>query len=251
MTRPPASASDAATTAAPAEGSLTAVVTGASSGMGEATAARLHRDGWVVIGIDLQPMRLTGEGYVDVRADVREAQQLEAALDGALSGHGQVHAIINAAGIYPTSNLRTLTPQLYREIFDTNVLGTLLVVQAVLPYLADGAAIVNFASIDAFVPPDNQLVYVASKAAVTGATKALARELAPRAIRVNAIAPGWVRTPPNLASPRFAAALATIPMGRAAEPEEMAELVLWLIAGAGAQYVTGETIVASGGLVMR
>lgn len=230
---------------------MTAVVTGASSGMGEASAARLCRDGWNVVGIDLQPLRLRGDRYVDVRADVRDFDTLMAGIAALPPRLRPVHAIVNAAGIYPTSNLGTMTTSLYREIFDTNVLGTLLVVQALLPILADGAAIVNFASIDAFVPPDNQLVYIASKAAVVGATRALARELAPRRIRVNGIAPGWVRTPLNLASPRFEAALSTIPLGRAAEPDEMAELVYWLVTGAGAQYVTGETIVASGGLVMR
>jgi 3-oxoacyl-[acyl-carrier protein] reductase len=210
----------------------TVIVTGAASGMGEACLGRFLSEGWTSIGIDIAAQLSTG--LATIQPPLR-----------------QVQALVNAAGIFPTSNLDSLNTDLYRRIFDTNVLGTLLTTQAVLPYLVDAAAIVNFASIDAFVPPDNQLLYMASKAAVVGATKAMARELAPRGMRVNAIAPGWVRTPPNIASGRMEAALSAVPLNRAAEPEEMAELVFWLVTGAGAQYISGETIVASGGLVMR
>jgi NAD(P)-dependent dehydrogenase (short-subunit alcohol dehydrogenase family) len=227
------------------------VVTGAASGMGKACALRFQQDGWTVIGVDVAPIPIAGERLVALEADVTSAEGLKVALGSLQPELGPINAVVNAAGIYPTSNLSSLDTELFRWIFDTNVLGTLLVVQAVLPILAENASIVNFASIDAFVAPDNQLIYMASKAAVVGATKALARELAPRGTRVNAIAPGWVRTPPNLASGRMEAALPSVPLRRAAEPEEMAELVYWLTTGAGAQYITGETIVASGGLVMR
>jgi NAD(P)-dependent dehydrogenase (short-subunit alcohol dehydrogenase family) len=229
----------------------TVIVTGAASGMGEACLGRFLSEGWTSIGIDIAPIRLVSEGAIELRADIREAAQLSTGLATIQPPLRQVQALVNAAGIFPTSNLDSLNTDLYRRIFDTNVLGTLLTTQAVLSYLVDAAAIVNFASIDAFVPPDNQLLYMASKAAVVGATKAMARELAPRGMRVNAIAPGWVRTPPNIASGRMEAALSAVPLNRAAEPEEMAELVFWLVTGAGAQYISGETIVASGGLVMR
>ena len=228
-----------------------AVVTGASSGMGEATAKRFMEDGYAIVGIDLNPLRIQHERAVWVESDVRDDVALARGLGALELERGSVSVLVNAAGIYPVSSLETLTVQTYRDIMDTNVLGTLLSVQAALPYLSDGAAVVNFASIDAFVAPDRQLVYMASKAAVVGLTKALARELAPRRIRVNALAPGWVKSAQNLASGRLEAALDTIPLGRAAEPEEMAELVFWLATGAGALYVTGETVVASGGLVMR
>jgi 3-oxoacyl-[acyl-carrier protein] reductase len=219
--------------------------------MGEATARRFLDDGYAIVGIDLNPLRIRDERAAWVEADVRDTAALADGLSKLDLGEGSVAVLVNAAGIYPVSDLGSLTIELYRDIMDTNVLGTLLSVQASLPYLCDGAAIVNFASIDAFAAPDRQLVYMASKAAVVGLTKALARELSPRRIRVNALAPGWVKSVQNLASGRLEAALDTIPLGRAAEPEEMAELVHWLATGAGALYVTGETIVASGGLVMR
>ena len=144
---------------------------------------------------------------------------------------GAPSALVNAAGIYPPTTLETATVELYRRTFDVNVLGTILVTQATAPHMREGAAIVNFASIDAFVPSPGQLVYCASKAAVVALTRSLALELAPR-VRVNAIAPGWVDTPGNRATGRMEAALAGVPLGRAATPEEMADLV-WFLAGEG------------------
>ena len=100
------------------------------------------------------------------------------------------------------AKLETATVELYRRTFDVNVLGTLLVTQATAAHMGEGGAIVNFASIDAFVPSPGQLVYCASKAAVVALTRSLALELAPR-VRVNAIAPGWVDTPGNRATGRM------------------------------------------------
>ena len=226
-------------------------MTGASSGMGEATAKRLLEDGFAVAGVDLDPLRIQDERAVWVHADVRSPEELADGLARVAQLPGAVDVLVNAAGIYPTSDLSTLTVQAYRDVMDTNVLGTLLAVQATVPLMADDGAIVNFASIDAFVAPDHQLVYSASKAAVVGLTRALARELAGRRIRVNAVAPGWVASEANTASGRLEAAVASIPLGRAADPREMAELVTWLATGEGARYITGETVVASGGLVTR
>jgi 3-oxoacyl-[acyl-carrier protein] reductase len=126
----------------------------------------------------------------------------------------------------------------------------LLVTQAAAPHLVEGSAIVNFASIDAFVPSPGQLLYCASKAAVVALTRSLAIELGPK-VRVNALAPGWVDTPGNRASGRMEEALASVPLGRAATPEEIADLV-WFLAGEGrAGYVTGETLTATGGSAFR
>jgi 3-oxoacyl-[acyl-carrier protein] reductase len=103
---------------------------------------------------------------------------------------------------------------------------------------------------DAFVPSPGQLVYCASKAAVVALTRSLALELAPR-VRVNALAPGWVDTPGNRATGRMEAAIASVPLQRAATSAEIADLV-WFLAGEGrAGYVTGETRTATGGSAFR
>jgi 3-oxoacyl-[acyl-carrier protein] reductase len=225
------------------------IVTGGASGMGRATAERFAAEGWAVTSIDLAPF--TGaEAVHAIGADVTDAVAVGHAVAAAVTEHGAPSALVNAAGIYPPSTLATATTELYRRTFDVNVLGTLLVTQAVAPTMAGGGAIVNFASVDAFVPSPGQLVYCATKAAIVALTRSLALELAPR-IRVNAIAPGWVDTPGNRGTGRMEAAIPSIPLGRAAAPEEMADLV-WFLAGEGrALYVTGETIVASGGVAFR
>lgn len=225
-----------------------AIVTGSASGMGRACAERFAAEGFAVAGLDLAQTDLPG--VLGIAVDITDAGAVGAAVARVAEELGAPSAVVNAAGIYPPTTLETATVELYRRTFDVNVLGTILVTQAAAPRMADGGAIVNFASIDAFVPSPGQLVYCASKAAVVALTRSLALELAPR-VRVNAIAPGWVDTPGNRATGRMEAALHTVPLGRAATPAEMADLV-WFLAGEGrAGYVTGETITATGGSAFR
>jgi len=225
-----------------------AVITGAASGMGWACAERFVAEGWQVAALDRADTDV--DGALAVAVDVTDAAAVAAAIERVVAELGAPKAVVNAAGVYPPSTLQTATTELYRRTFDVNVLGTLLITQAAAPFLAAGAAVVNFASIDAFVPSPGQLLYCASKAAVVALTRSLALELGPH-VRVNALAPGWVDTPGNRASERMEAALASVPLGRAATPEEMADLV-WFLAGEGrAGYVTGETLTATGGSAFR
>jgi 3-oxoacyl-[acyl-carrier protein] reductase len=236
----------------------TAIVTGAGSGMGRATAQRFLREGWTVIGLDLAPTDLgtdtdtdsdsdSGRGLTAI-VDVRDRTAVGAALAELVPrAGGAVHAVANVAGIYPPTTLSTYTEELYRRVFDVNVLGTLNVTAEAVPYMPEQSAIVNFASVDGLAVSPGQLLYCASKAAVIMLTRSLALELAPRRIRVNAIAPGWIDTPANRATGRMQAAADAIPLGRVGLPAEVAEWV-WRLAGAGvAGYVTGTTINISGG----
>ena len=228
-----------------------AVVTGAGSGMGHATARCYLEHGWSVIGIDVSPdMDHDHPSFAPVVADVCDRTAVEAAIATAAAGRS-IDAVANVAGVYPPTTLETYTDDLYRRIFDVNVLGLLNVTAACVPHMPSGSSIVNFASVDGFTVSRGQLLYGASKAAVVMLTKSLALELAPKGIRVNGIAPGWVDTPGNAATGRMAEAAASIPLGRVARPEEIAEWV-WTLTGSGiAGFLDGETIVLSGADVMR
>lgn len=232
----------------------TALVTGVASGMGQATAVMFLGHGWRVIGLDSCPdAGLDHPHLTPVTVDVRDDAAVTDAIAGAMSevATGLIDAVVNVAGVYPPTTLATYTEDDFRVIFDVNVLGILHVTRACVDHMGPGSAIVNFASVDAFTVSPGQLLYGASKAAVVMLTKALALELAPRRIRVNGIAPGWVDTPGNAAMGRMAEAAATIPLGRVAQPAEIAEWV-WILTGSGqAGFVDGETIVISGADVMR
>ena len=232
----------------------TIVVTGAASGMGLAVAERFLAEGQIVVGVDRDAEALAkaaasnGPAYHPVIADITDRAALSAALGPQLSsGAG---AVVNAAGIYPATTLADYHEAVYRRIFDVNVLGTLNVIAETVPALraCGGGAIVNFASIDAFAVSRGQLLYSASKAAIVSLTRSLAIELGDDNITVNAVAPGWVDTPGTRAGGRIEQAVKTIPLGRAARPEEIADWVWKLCHGT---YMTGETLVISGGLTVR
>lgn len=239
------------TTAGSAAGAI-ALVTGAASGMGRAVAERFLAEGWSVLGMDRDTTALDkaaeelGTTFRPVAVDITD----RAAVATALGSPEGLRAVVNAAGIYPPTLLADYDEATYRRIFDVNVLGTLNVTAEAVPALraAGGGSVVNFASIDAFAVSPGQLLYSASKAAMVCLTRSLAQELAVDGITVNAIAPGWVDTPGTRAGGRIEQAVSTIPLGRAAQPEEIADWVWKLCHGT---YMTGETLVVSGGITVR
>lgn len=213
--------------------------------MGRAVADLFLGSGWEVIGVDRDTSSI--HAGLAAQADISDREQTARALETILTSDTPVHALINAAGIYPTSTLADFTYNKYRNIFDVNVLGTLNTTAATVPYMTNGGSVVNFSSIDAFNYSPSQLLYSASKAAILSLTRSLALELAPN-ITVNAIAPGWVDTPGTRAAGRLDQAITSIPAARAAQPGEIANWVWTLVHG---QYMTGETIVVSGGVLAR
>ena len=230
-----------------------AVVTGAASGMGLAVAKRFIAEGWRVIGVDRDADALLMNAAAHDPAAFRPAVADitdRGAVSGALGDISGVAAVVNAAGIYPPTNLSDYDYATYRRIFDVNVFGTINVIAETVPALRSsrGGAIVNFASIDAFAVSIGQLLYSASKAAVVSLTRSLAIELSDDNISVNAVAPGWVDTPGTRAGGRLEQAVAAIPFRRAAQPTEIADWVWRLSQG---RYMTGETVVISGGLIVR
>jgi 3-oxoacyl-[acyl-carrier protein] reductase len=222
------------------ERTRTAVVTGGASGLGEACAARLARDGLKVITFDLSER-------ADVVVDVTDS----AAVDRAVDGVGPVDVLVNSAGIVgPNKPLWEISDREWQQTFAVNVTGTFHLCRAVVPGMRERGwgRIVNIASMAGKDGNPNLSAYSASKAAVIAMTKSIGKELARSAVLVNAIAPAVIRTPMNEhTDPEVLAYLTSmIPMGRLGRAEEVAELVAWL-ASDRCSFSTGAVYDISGG----
>ncbi|MDO8186959.1 SDR family oxidoreductase [Conexibacter sp. JD483] len=226
-----------------------ALVTGAASGIGRATALELAVRGWEVVGLD----RAAGEG-VAVTVDVTDT----AAVAAAVAGVGRVDLLANVAGTGSTQNVVETPPELWDAVFAVNVRGIFNTCRAVLPGMVErgGGAIVNAASIAGMVGLRDRAAYCASKGAVIALTKAMAIDHVGDGIRVNCVCPGTVDTPwvgrllEQSGDPEAmrAALVARQPMGRLGRAEEVAKAIAYL-ASDDAAFVTGTELVIDGGLV--
>ena len=162
---------------------------------------------------------------------------------------GRIDILINSAGIAPYRPLAAIDTAHVREVFDANVLGTILLTRAVVPHLpSPGGRIVHFSSRLAVSPIATSSVYAASKAAVSALTLALSKELGPKGITINAVAPGVIETDMTAAiiSERGDAIRAATPLGRIGVPDDIAGIVAFL-ASPDSGWITGRTILADGG----
>ncbi len=239
-----------------------AVVTGASKGIGAAIAKQLAADGASVVvnyatsrdGADKVVAEITKNGgkAVAIGASVAKEAEVETLFSEAKNQFGKVDILVNNAGVYGLSPLEQITEKEYRRQHDTNVLGLLLTTKAALPYFpAEGGSVINISSVVSTLAPPASSIYASTKGAVDTITKSLAKELGPRKIRVNAISPGLVITEgtqsAGIAGSEFeAGAVASTPLGRVGQPEDIAPPVSFL-ASEDARWITGETIYVSGG----
>jgi 3-oxoacyl-[acyl-carrier protein] reductase len=239
-----------------------AVVTGASKGIGAATARALAADGASVVvnyltsqgGADEVVAHIVDGGgtAVAIGADVTKAADVARLFDEAETRYGAIDILVNNAGVFGFAPLASFTEEEYHRQFQVNVLGLLLATRAAVPHLAEqGASIINISSVVSTLAPIASTVSGGSKAAVDAITKSLAKELGPRGIRVNAINPGVIMTEglvsAGLAGSDFEKnAVALTPLGRVGQPDDIALPVAFL-ASDDARWITGETIIASGG----
>ncbi len=236
----------------PLAGSL-AVVTGAASGIGAATAQELAVQGARVACIDRQPCTVP-DGGLALTADVSSEAEVLAAFS-TLDAAGEVPDIlVNCAGIIIERPLTRMTLDEFERIMSVNLRGCFLVGREAISRMravGRGGRVINIASELAHLGRADYSAYCASKAAVIGLTRSWAREFAPD-ILVNAVAPGPVDTPMlsrEHMSPEVVAQETDLPLGRIGQPEEIASVIAFL-AGPGASYVTGQTFGPNGGAVM-
>ncbi len=238
------------------------VVTGATSGIGRATALKFARSGASVLAVGrdqaaLEELRREAAiGTVSiVQADVTTGPSADAIVDTARREIGGITTLVNAAGIITTGSIETTSDEQWDSMLDVNLRAPFRLMRAVLPLLpAPGGAIVNVSSVTGVRAFPNVLAYCVSKAGVDQLTRCAALELAPRGIRVNAVNPGVVVTNlhrrSGMSEENYSAFLErsreTHPLGRAGDPNEIAELIYFLASDAAA-WITGETISVDGG----
>lgn len=225
-----------------------ALVTGAASGIGRATALALREAGATVIGLDL----IGSERDMPILACdlANEGDIVGAAAEGARR-LGGCDILVNNAGILQEAPLDRISAEHVDRMFAVNVRGAILMTREMLPHLADGGRIINIASELAYLGRAEASVYCATKAALLGLTRSWARELAPR-ILVNAVAPGPTDTPLlgfDALSENQQAQETMHPLRRIGRPEEIASAVVFL-AGSGATFFTGQCLGANGGAAM-
>ena len=235
------------------------LVTGSSSGIGAATAHQFAAAGATVIvnsatSVDAgRALAAELDDATYIQADVSDGADCDRMIDEIIAAHGRLDVLVNNAGttaVIPHGDLDAATPDVWRRIFDVNVIGTWQLTVAAVPHLrASGRGqVVNVSSLAGTRPVGSSIPYACSKAAVSHMTRLLANTLGPD-VRVNAVSPGLVDTPWTedwTVVREFVRAQA--PMQRAATPEDVAEVILGL---ARSTYVTGEVVLVDGGLNLR
>ena len=239
-----------------------AVITGGARGIGLAIAEKLARENANIAVCDIdgeqaeraaEKIRALGVETFSGRVNVADPEAFEKFIDSVVEKWGRIDILVNNAGITRDTLLLRLKPEDWQLVIDVNLTGTFNGCRAAAKYMARqrSGRIVNIASVVGLIGNAGQANYAASKAGVIGLTKSVARELAGRGVTVNAVAPGFIETEMTAALPEKVreAFLEKIPLGRPGTPDDVANVVLFLV-GEKAQYITGQVIRIDGGMVM-
>jgi len=238
------------------------LITGSAGGIGLATACRFAAEGAQVVLADLREAALEeararvlaaapDAAVVTAVVDVTRADQVKAMVALALQRFGRIDCLVNNAGITQDARLVKMTEEQFDRVIDVNLKGVYRCTQAVAdPMIRQGSGVIlNASSVVGLYGNFGQTNYAATKAGVIGFTKTWARELGPKGIRVNAVCPGFIRTPilDTIPQPVIAKMTDKVPLGRLGEPEEVASVYAFL-ASDDASYLNGAVIEVAGGI---
>lgn len=244
-----------------------AIVTGAWQGIGKGVALALAHEGCNVVVSDIneagcketaREVKALGVKALDVPCDVSSSAAVKNLFTETIKAFGTVDIVVNNAGIYPFVSLTDMTEEQWDKVLDVNLKGVFLCSQEAARVLPEGGRIISISSIASFVGFEGLTHYCASKGGVNGFTRALALELAPKKITVNAVAPGAIDTPGASMSDQPKTAreetrkqtIAAIPLGRMGESSDIAHTVAFL-ASERASYITGQVIIVDGGWTLH
>jgi NAD(P)-dependent dehydrogenase (short-subunit alcohol dehydrogenase family) len=240
------------------------IVTGGASGIGEAVATLLAERGNTIVVADLDHERsaeaaeqLPGQDHHGVGTDVRSSESVDALVASTVQRYGRVDSVAACAGVVAPSPSHSVTDESIERLLDIHLMGTIRIARAAYPHLKvaeAGGSIVAMSSMGAHLGIPERLGYCAAKGGIEAVVKTLAVEWAPDRVRVNAVAPGWVKTPAiaRLIDDGFldtTPVRARTPLDRFAEPSEIAEVIAFLLSPASG-YITGQAIVADGGMTV-
>lgn len=240
-------------------GARVALVAGGSRGIGSAVARRLATDGCTVaVGyraasgeaeILAREIEAAGGHGIAVQGDIGRDGEPAKMVEQTMARFGRLDVLVNTAGIGTYRPLASLDESFVRQMFDINVLGTIMLTKAAAAVMREGGRIVHVSSRLAVSPIPTSAVYAASKAAVSAMVHGFARELGPRSITINAVAPGVIETDmtTKIIAERGDQIRSSTPLGRIGQPDDIAGIVAFL-ASDDARWITGRTILADGGL---
>jgi 3-oxoacyl-[acyl-carrier protein] reductase len=239
-----------------------AVVTGASKGIGAAIAKALAAEGASVVvnyasskeGADSVVTDITDNGgkAIAVRGDVTKTVEAKGIIDAAIKTYGKLDIVVNNSGVYEFAPVEDITEEQFHRLFNINVLGLLLITQAAIKHLGKGSSIINIGSGVTRITPPNSAVYTGTKGAVDAITGVFSQEFGQKGIRVNSINPGMVETEGAhsagfIGSEFQTGVVARTPLGRIGQPQEIADVAVFLASDDSA-WLTGEQLLAAGGM---